>query len=1207
MSALIGFTEQLRMEWRQQARRPVVWFCLLAYFALAVGDTLQSGWSATGNLWVNGADMIARRSLIYSLLGTLAVAAIVAEPICRDRASSADGLVLSTGAGRFVLGLGRFVVAFAIVLLTASMFIPGMLLGALAPGIAAEQVGPLVAGHYAAAWLYYVLPNFALTSTLVFAVASRWQSQTAAYTAAVGLLTAWVVSRMLLGQDVLRHDVFSKYAILDPYASIASAEFTQGWTNLEKNTTFPPLAGLMLINRVLWGGLSLLLIGFGVWSYPSLVAPPTGKRPSAKPGLRGQAGAPSNAEVGALVRRGASFSAQLARVASWEIAAAWRRPGAKLTLGFTALSLWWSARSAVTHQFSLPTTDLLVHNTGFYFDKVLVLVVVWLAGDLMWRERTHGVGELIDALPTSDTARYLAKTLTLYAVVAAFWGVSIAVGLLYQFASGYYDFELGLFLTDSFVFKAPYYFWLATLAIAAQAILRRRYIAIGCVLMVYASGTLLDACGWRHPIYVFGRVSFFWYSLMDGYGHFWAAHLWRLAYWTLAASLIWLLGLWCSARGLHPLPRWTLLRGRLAQPRSRVALAALSTLLVLVGANLWVQSTVLAAWPPLDGDRQKALIERRYAEAWRDRPQPRIVAINGELDLYPAERRFRFVGEQTLENQSDDAIAELLVLAEPGLRVERLAPGSDAALLSRDHALNARVYRLAEPLLPGRRITMGFTTSWAPPPGFSVHAKNDNVKEVQPIEVVGNGTSLLNLQLMPGVGYTDRVEHKPTWKRRRYGLASEWRPPPLEVGRVQPHSTSHVGWVEGIDLTIRTDADQTAWHAGRLVREWQEPDGRRGYRFLLERPTRGWSEVLTGRYTQQRRQRSGVPDVVVAFDPRHDHVVEEFARAIQDAMAHFTSRYGPPPFDEFPLVEQSLHYDGMGARSGLGFASEILGWKSDLEASGGEDLAEIAAHMMGMSWFNDQVIPANTGGAKIIHAGLPYWSAQLYLHQRRGADVDRRLRLQAMMELFRNRSTMTDKESAFIDEMKDSTILKRKGSVLLLYLASLVGAEPVEAAFADFLREWRYQPAPYPTAEDFLTILAGRLPEDLRVLTDDIFRRVTTWRLKTVSATCQPATGGRWRLAAVVDVQKRYTTGWGEQVTAEPETPIWLGAFRGEGFAAGDLLRQELKTLPAGRSEVSWLLDEEPTRFGIDPYLLLPDRNPHDNLTRVSIGAGAVE
>ncbi|MEM9359862.1 MAG: hypothetical protein AAGB04_27070, partial [Pseudomonadota bacterium] len=647
-----------------------------------------------------------------------------------------------------------------------------------------------------------------------------------------------------------------------------------------------------------------------------------------------------------------------------------------------------------------------------------------------------------------------------------------------------------------------------------------------------------------------------------------------------------------------PSPR-KLIQKQLGSLRSLGGTCAALFAFLGVGYFIWQQSTVSATWPPIDGDKQMALVEKTLAEKWRNIPQPRIVAIKGELDLYPSKRSFRFAGQQTLENRSQTEIGDLLILSEPGLVVERLDLGDGSELIEQQEQIGAWVYRLASPLGAGQRMSLKFVTSWSPPQGFAVHAKNDNIAEVMPVEMIGNGTSLLNLQLMPGVGYTDRVEHKPTWKRKKLGLDTEWRAPDKDIGISQPHSTSHLAWVESIDMIIRTDHDQSAWHAGVLKRHWTEPDGRQAYHYSLDRPTRGWSEILSGRYVEKQFQHEYLPDVVMVYDHSHDFVVDEFAAEIQAAMSYFSERYGPPPFNRFPMVEQSLRYDGMGARSGLGFSSEILGWKSDLRASGGEDLAKMSAHMMGMSWFNDQIIPANVEGAKTIHAGLPYWSAMLYLNQRRDADTDRRLRLQAMMEMFRGRSAMIDQESPFNKEMKDSTILKRKGAILMIFLASLIGQENLESIIAEFLEAWRFKSAPYPTAEDFLNHLRKNIPGEFHTQIADIFEHNTTWRLKTVEAKCKPTKDGRWQLTAQVEAIKIRTTGWGEQEEVPLETPVTVVAFRGHRFEETDVILQRTDSLPSGKSEVTMSVDEKPSRFGIDPYLLLPDRNPHDNVKPV--------
>lgn len=1185
MSTSGGLFAQMHLEWRMQLRRPLVWFCLVVYLLLAIGDTVQAGWSATGGSLINGADAIATRSIIYSLLGVLVAAGVVAEPFARDRTCSAAGLVLVTGANRLSLALGRFVVCAALVLASALMFVPGVVLGTLVPGIAPEFIGPLDASHFGAAAITFIIPNFLFVSACVFAIAARTQSQAAAWGLAVSMLALWVTVRMLLGQDVLRAEFFVAASMLDPFGSIASAEFAMMRTVAENNLLFPPLDGLLLWNRLVWGVVTIVLVGVGVAGFPmrerSANAVPKRQRTSSRRS-----------------RPAISGASPLLSMTLWELRTIRRLPGAGLTIGLLAFSLWWSAASAVTHQFSLPSTDLLVHNTGFYFDKILVLTIVWLAGDLCWRERAHRVAPSIDVLPTNDRDRYLSKLVALVAVVLLFWLVSILVGVLYQTAHGYFDFEIDLYLIDSFVMKAPYYVFLAVLALSAQMVIGNRYVAMGAVLLVYLSEVMLDALGLYHPMYRYGRTSFFWYSLMDGYGHFWVAHAWLVVYWSLGATMIGTLGAICMSRDHQRRSSFALLRSRLTRSKA-IVLSGVLLVFVLVGSVIWYQSTVLATWPPIDADARKAEIERVLGDEWRDVPQPRVVEISGELDLYPSERRFELRGNFVLVNPHETTIDRVLLLAEPWLRVESISlPG--ATELQRFDDLNARVLSLDMPLQPGEETSLSFRTSWSSPQGFAVHARNDGIPEVAPTEVIGNGTSLLAIQLMPAIGYTDRVEHKPGWKRRKYGFSYDWSPPSYEIGLMQAHATLHLDWVRRTDMTITTDPDQTVYHPGRLIDSSVDDSGRNRFRYVIDRPSRGWATLVSGRLIETRFTRSGIPDVVMAHDPDHTHALQPFAFALQDAMEHFQERYGPPPFDEFRMVEQSLHFDGMGARSGMGFASEILGWKTDVRASGGEDLHEMAAHIMGMTWFGDQVIPANVAGAKVVHAGLPFWSAQLYLRQRRDPDIDRRLRLQRTTETFRGRSTLIDEEVPFIEEFKDSTMLRAKGAPLVLYLANLMGGpERMERVFSEFLEQWRFQPAPYATAEDLVDRIRNALPLEYRDLVDTVFTHVTTWSLSVQSAEAVPASDGRWKLSATFRASQFRSTGWGESTPVTMDMPVEFVAYRGNGLHEDLVLRRE-RFVPSGETTtIEWTLDERPTRIAIDPMLLLPDPNPHDNIRSV--------
>ncbi|MFV0359990.1 hypothetical protein [Tropicimonas sp.] len=490
-----AFITQMRMEWRLQWSRPFVWFCLIASLLLAAAATVENAYGVRGFGWVNGGDAIATRALMLSVLGVIVAAGVVGEAMSRDRSAGTGEIMLMTGAGPVPYGLGRFAVAFAVVLLIGSMFVPGMMLGTLVPGIPEERLGPMVPGHYARALVTYIVPNLLLVSALVYAVAARWQSQTAAFMVALGLIALYATALMLLGEDIYRHDRFGLYALIDPYGNIAGAEHSMTWTVAQNNTRFRPLAGMLLLNRLLWLGVSFSLLVIGTLTIPRYLQQPRQRRRRAGGGRFPALRLP--------VPQG-----ELARMTAWEVRALWRQPGVLLLMAFAAFSLWWAAASAVTYSYSLPTTDLLIHNTGFYFDKVLVVLVVWCAGDILWRERQHRVDELMDAMPGTDAARLLSRTFALLLIVLLFWTLSVLVNLAYQIAQGFYDFEWRLYLADTYLVKAPYFLWMAVLAVALQVIVRQRFIAMALALMVYLSAPLLDALHLYHPLYRFGETGF---------------------------------------------------------------------------------------------------------------------------------------------------------------------------------------------------------------------------------------------------------------------------------------------------------------------------------------------------------------------------------------------------------------------------------------------------------------------------------------------------------------------------------------------------------------------------------------------------------------------------------------------------------------------------------------------------------------------------
>lgn len=1188
-----AFLQQMKMEWSQQLARPFVWFSALTFFLLSLGASLEYAWGTSGYTWMNGADAIGTRALILSILGIIVAAGVIGDAACRDKTCELEETILVTGVNRLELSLGRFIPAFFIVLVISAMFIPGMIVGSFVPGIAEEKLGPFVFGHYIKAMGIYVIPNFFLVSSLIFSVSARWRSQTLAFIVALALIAMYVSALMLLGKDVYRHEVFKTFALFDPYGNIAGAELSMTWTVAQNNTIFRPFESLLLMNRIIWAGVSCGLIVLGIFFTPLNIQPSGEKKSFLGSKLQSFFKIP---EI-----RFASNN-EFIIMLLWELKLLSRQPGILLLMGFAAFSLWWTAASSVTHSFSLPSTDLLIHTAGYYFDKILILLLVWYAADLVWREKTINVDQIIDTLPTRDNNRFLSKTIALMIVVLTFWLLAVVVNIGYQVAHGYYEFEFDLYFIDTLFYKAPYYLWMAVLAMSAQIVIRQRYIAIAVVLLVYLAETLLDALGWYHPLYRFGNVSFFWYSLMDGYGHFWTGHIYYLLYWSLFCAGLWQIAKFCYTRGMQPPKRMAMISQKLFSGRSSAIFLTLTALTFLTGGYIYYQTKVLNQWPLFSNNQYMAHIEKEYRAEWGKKVQPQISKITAKIDIYPKQRKLNVKGQLVITNTHQKEITELLVFFHPQLKTAEFIAHNQAVLIEEKSNAYVQYWQLTKPLLAGESLAVGFHTASFPDLGFAAHAQHDDSDQVSDVEVIGNGTSLLNLNLMPAFGYSERLEHKPEWQRKKYGLEPQWTLPESTVGKNSPHETTHLTWVESMDVTVSTSADQVPLHSGKIVEDYFDNENRRVIRYLIDTPSKGWSEILSGRYAIHKEERPNLPPIELYHHPQHDYTLKEMSEYLFDAMDYYSLHYGTPPFDTFRLAEASIHYNSFGARRGLGFTSEVLGWKTDLSISEGEDIRQYASNFMGINWWNDQLIAGNTAGAKIITVGLPFWTSILHLHRARSPELSRKIRIQDMMEMYRSRAQLEDVELPFIKEMKNSSMVRQKGAVSILYLAELLGPDKLEKIFADFLLQWAYQSAPYPTGDDLVEHFHKAISHEFSPQIDDVFINIANWRLKVVKAKTSQLSDGKWKLTAKIDVHKLYSSGLGVEEEAELNTPLFIGIFRDKTFSKDSIIRYALeKGLSSGENNLEFILDEKPVSFGVDPYLLLPDANPYDNVRNVSI------
>ena len=170
---------------------------------------------------------------------------------------------------------------------------------------------------------------------------------------------------------------------------------------------------------------------------------------------------------------------------------------------------------------------------------------------------------------------------------------------------------------------------------------------------------------------------------------------------------------------------------------------------------------------------------------------------------------------------------------------------------------------------------------------------------------------------------------------------------------------------------------------------------------------------------------------------------------------------------------------------------------------------------------------------------------------------------------------------------------------MLTNLAELTDSKFIEASFREFLEQYRYHPAPYPTAENYLSILEKMIPGEFHQLIDDTFRHITRWDLRVTSATVTPLSTGEWQTTVEIEARKYRSRDLGSEEEVELNTPLFLSVSERQNPIPGEETSMLIKP-PSGRSIHQFTTSQKPEWTTIDPDFLIPDPILRDQTMKVT-------
>ena len=194
------------------------------------------------------------------------------------------------------------------------------------------------------------------------------------------------------------------------------------------------------------------------------------------------------------------------------------------------------------------------------------------------------------------------------------------------------------------------------------------------------------------------------------------------------------------------------------------------------------------------------------------------------------------------------------------------------------------------------------------------------------------------------------------------------------------------------------------------------------------------------------------------------------------------------------------------------------------------------------------------------------------------------------------RATEREKEQPLMYVENQQYIHYAKGSLVMYTLREYLGEDVLNAALAKYIKAVAYQAPPYTTSLEFVEILREATPKKYAYLIEDLFETITLYDNRAETAVATKTDGG-WD----VELTVKSTKFRADESGAEESIPLHDWVELGVLDADGNFLYREKHLLDAEVLTVTLSVDEEPARAGVDPTVMLVDRNPDDNTVAVEL------
>jgi hypothetical protein len=1095
------------------------------------------------------------------------------------------------------------IVVYAATFICIFATVVGLFAGQFAPWIDKESLGPINILYFLQPTLVYVAVNTLLISGLFTAIAAISRNRSLVYVSAVGIFILYIMSGLFVGEDAPDLAI----SMVDPFGANALAVTTEFWPADEQNTRLSPLIGYIGLNRLVWGGIGLMLY-FGIFKLfkRGLVMRKT------KLGIEDEEVSTGRIQVQPATTNltaGNTVTSFFTRFKYEYMTTVKSIPFAILTL--LALSLFATVIYVQTKFVPdpvLPTNLQMVQTVLGSATIPLLIILVFFSGEIIWRDKTSGINEILDASPVRNWPLLAGKWLALIAVILTIVMTAVVFGMISQIVLGDVPINVVTYLKFALVTFAPRLLMFATLVLFIQNFMPNRIVGM------IASGALviffffvLRQLPFYHPMMGFGRLPTGGISELNGFGDM-VSFKWFGIYWGSLCALFAVLSIWLWRRGLqHSLFARLRGLGKRLGPVSLIAGALFAA--GFIGSGLKIHKAY-----NVDGDyrtekqaeKRQVRGEKLLADALK-MPLPKIRSVEADVSFQPSKQTATISGSYLIENTTGEPLSELYVAPASAHDEDNLELVLDGAtrVTDRDDIkeiedFGYRIYTFDPPLDIGATTQMRFKTYF--------HAPRLGDGSV----IRKNGTFVNNTQVMPMLGVQDQRMQNPD-KRRKYDLPElEKRAERTDLKARQFNFISRAADYVDFKAKICTDVGQIPIAPGKLMREYEE-NGQACRNYQLKNPTFNYVAFMSADYEVRAdiwENSDGEDiDLEIYYHAAHDFNIDLMLKAMKDSLDTFTTTFGPYPYGQIRIMEFPYASFAQGFAGTIPF-SENIGFArdpGDPEDNESVDIATyVTMHEIGHQWFAHQIMPADTKGFNVLSEGLTENAAMTAYEDALGWQKARRLLEQrAIQSYLLTRARDSDDEPSLAEAGNQTYLVYNKASWVFWGLKQYMGEEEMQGAIRGFLDEYGSKGPLYPTTKELIEALRAAAPDDMQGLITDYWERITFWDLKFgEDIDVKPNVDGGFTVSLTAIVDKRIATEETGKETSVTEIDgeelnewVEIGFYKEDpkDTLGDEWMSLERVLLTEAETALSFELKERPAFVMLDPRRLLIERNVKDN------------